>query len=612
MLVMLSLFTGPASAADTATWRLEDLYPSIDAFEAARKQTETAIDALPQCRGTLGTDAATLLRCLDQQTAVAQALGRLSSYTSNHSAADTRDDAWQARDGAVSLLGTRFAEAVSWLQPELVSLGADKIDAFLKAEPKLAPYDYPLHVTLRRGEHIRGPAEERILALSTAVTGAPGDTYQTFANAELPWPTVTLPDGSTSRLQQSEYGRLRSNADPAVRKLVFDAFFGKLAEYEGTMGALLATQVQSHWFVAQSRGYPSCVEASLAGNFVPREVYDTLVRETNANLPTLHRYLKLRASMLGIDQLKYSDLYVPLVASDAKFPLAESERLAIESAKPLGKDYVAAMQQGFANGWIDVYPHEGKVSGAYMSDSAYGVHPYVLLNHNDDFESATTLAHEFGHAMHSHLAMGAQPYPTAAYATFLAEIASTFNEALLLDLVVSKAKTDDEKLFYLGSALEGLRTTFFRQAMFAEFELAIHEKAEHGEPLTGGTLTAMYADLVRRYHGQSEGVVTVDDVWTHEWEFIPHFYYDFYVFQYATSIAASAQLSDAVLRKDKGATERYLTMLKAGGSDDPYTLLKTAGVDLASPEPYRALAARMNAIMDQIDAIRAKQAKKKK
>lgn len=609
---MIALLSTLAFGADDNTWQLDHLYPTVEAWEAARAETEAAIARLPECRGKLGTDAATLLACLEQQSAVGQTLGRLSSYTSNHSAADTRDDAWQARDGAVNLLATAFSENTSWFDPELLALGSEKVDAMLKTEPGLAPYAYPLHSLLRRGEHVRPPGEERILALATAITGSPGESYQTFANAELPWPTIALPDGTSTRLSQSEYGRLRSHPDPAVRKAVFDAFFGTIAAYEGTLGTLLGAQVSSHWFVAQARGYDSSVEAALAGNFVPREVYDTLVRESNANLPTLHRYFRLRASMLGIEKLAYSDLYVPIVASDREFSLQESERLALASAAPLGQPYVSAMKAGFAGGWIDVYPREGKVAGAYMSDSAYGVHPYVLLNHNDDYESASTLAHEFGHAMHSHLAMSSQPFPLANYATFLAEIASTFNEALLLDYMLDQAKTDDEKLFYLGSALDGLRTTFFRQAMFAEFELAMHEKVEKGEPLTGGTLTAMYADIVRRYHGSAEGIVTVDDTWTHEWGFVPHFYYDFYVFQYATSIAASSLLAEDVLDKKKGAADRYLGLLKAGGSDDPYVLLKNAGVDLASPEPYRAVAARMNAIMDQIEAIRAKQEKKKK
>jgi oligoendopeptidase F len=592
-------------------WQLEDIFPSVEAWEQERARTEGEIRKLGQCKGKLGQDAQTLLSCLEQSYSVRLTLGRLSSYANNHASGDTRDDAWQARSGAVQLLQTSMAEAMSWFGPELISLGSEKVEGFLAAEPKLAPYAYPLKSTLRRSAHVLSPAEERILALSSAVTETPGQTYTVFSNAELPWPTLTV-EGKPIKLSQSEYTRLRAHPDPAVRKLVFDTFFEALAGYESTMGGLLGTQVSSHWFLAQSRGYGSCVEAALADDFVPREVYDTLVREANANLPTLHRYLKLRAEILGIEKLAYADLYVPLVDSDLEFSLEESQRLAASSAKPLGADYVAAMEQGFRSGWTDAYPREGKISGAYMSDEAYGVHPYVLLNHNDDYESASTLAHEFGHAMHSHLSMSAQPFPTASYSIFLAEIASTFNEALLAEHMLSRAKTDEERLFYLGETLERLRTTFFRQAMFGEYELAIHEKVEKGEPLTGGTLTAMYADVVRRYHGHDQGVVQVDDVWTHEWQYIPHFYYDFYVYQYATSLAAASLLARDVIEKKKGATERYLGLLRAGGSDDPYVLLKKAGVDLATPEPYRAVAARMEEIMDQIEAIRKKQAKKKK
>lgn len=601
------LILATAALAADANWKLEHIYPTVEAFDAARAKTSEAIGKLGACQGKLGTDAATFLKCLDEQTAVEIAIGQLHSYASNHSNTDKRDDAWSQRDASINMLITDYSAATAWVAPEIVALGAQKIEGFLQQEPKLKVYDYPLHAVIRHAEHVLSEKEEKILALSGAITDRPGETYVTFANADLPWPMFKLPDGSEVRLQQAGYTKLRAHPDAAVRKQVFDTFFGTIQSYENTFGQLLGSQVASHWFVAQARGYDSSVEAALGGNFIPRSVYDTLVRETNANLPTLHRYLKLRADMLGIKELAYSDLYVPLVASDKEFDLAESERIAAASAKPLGKAYVSAMLDGFRNGWIDAYPREGKVPGAYMSDEAFGVHPYVLLNHNDDYEAASTLAHEYGHAMHSYLAAKAQPFQTVNYATFLAEIASTFNEALLLDYMVKNAKTDDEKLYYLGFALEGLRTTYFRQAMFAEYELAIHEQVEKGEPLTGGTLTDSYSNLVRRYYGHDQGVVRVDDAWTREWAYIPHFYYNFYVFQYATSIAASSLLAQDVLDGKKGAVDRYLKLLSAGGSNDPYVLLKDAGVDLATPEPYRALATRMNGIMDQIEALRAKQ-----
>jgi oligoendopeptidase F len=338
-------------------------------------------------------------------------------------------------------------------------------------------------------------------------------------------------------------------------------------------------------------------------------VFDTLIRETNATLPTLHRYFRLRAKMLGVPQLHYYDIYPPLVHSDIKLPFDAGRKLVLEAVAPLGSDYVAAMTRGFDNRWMDTYPRPRKLSGAHMDGYAYDVHPYVLMNYNDDYESVTTVAHEWGHAMHSYLANKAQPFVTANYAIFIAEIASTFNEELLLQRVLKTAKTDDERLYYLGYALEQLRGTFYRQAMFAEFERNIHARADKGEPLTGEALTKTYCEILKRYHGAKEGVVDIDDAYCVEWEYIPHFYNGFYVYQYATSIAASALFAQQVGRNEPGALNRYLDLLKAGGSGYPYELVKKAGVDLATPAPYQALAARMNSIMDEIEAIIAKKAK---
>lgn len=603
---LLALLLPLATAADT-TWHLQDIFPTVEAFDAARASADAAISELPKCRGHLGDDAATLLRCLEAQAEVGKQFGRLSSYTSNHTAADARDDAWQAREGAVAQLGTKLGEATSWFAPEINTLGSAKIEALIAAEPKLATYAYPLRSTLRQAAHTLGANEERILALSGAIESAPYDTYETFLNAELPWPELTLADGSKVTLRQSEYERTRKSLDRATRTQVFDAFFGTLSHYTGTLGSLLGAQITTHWYYAQARGYGSSVDAALSANFLPRSIYDSLVRETNANLPTLHRYFALRARMLSIDKLGYQDLYVPLVKAEKKYTLEDSKALTLAACKPLGKAYTEPMAKAFESGWMDVYPAEGKRGGAYMDDSAYGVHPFVLLNHNDDWLSASTFAHEWGHAMHSYLSMSTQPYATSDYPIFLAEIASTFNEALLLDLVLANAKTDEDRLYFLGSALENLRTTYFRQAMFAEFELALHERVEKGEPLTGGTITEVYADIVRRYHGSANGVVQIDDVWTNEWAFIPHFYYDFYVWQYATSIAASSLLAEKVIHKDKGAVEAYLGLLKAGGSDDPHALLLKAGVDMTTDAPYRAIATRMNTIMDKIEVILKKQ-----
>ncbi|HEX2531089.1 MAG TPA: M3 family oligoendopeptidase, partial [Burkholderiaceae bacterium] len=393
------------------------------------------------------------------------------------------------------------------------------------------------------------------------------------------------------------------------RKKVFDSFWEKWKEFERTFGVTLYEQLKKDAVYSKIRKYPDTLAQALDDNKLPTAVYDTLIRQANENLPTLHRYFRLRAKMLGVKQLHYYDIYPPLVAGNLRYPIASAEKLMLDAVKPLGPDYVAAMAEGLKRRWMDIYPRPRKRPGAYMNGAAYDVHPYLLLNYNDDYESVSTLAHEWGHAMHSSLANRNQPFVTADYPIFTAEIASTTNELLLLDHMLKIAQSDDEKLLYLGSALENLRGTFFRQAMFADFEREIHARVDKGESLTGEALSRLYGEILKRYHGDREGVVKIDDPYAVEWAYVPHFYTRFYVFQYATSIAAGSMFSESILNGEPGARERYLGVLKAGGSVYPYELIKDAGVDLASPAPYRALVARMNSIMDQIEAIEAGRAR---
>ncbi|TMH69985.1 MAG: oligoendopeptidase F family protein, partial [Betaproteobacteria bacterium] len=385
-------------------------------------------------------------------------------------------------------------------------------------------------------------------------------------------------------------------------------FWGKWKEFERTFGVTLHESLKKDTVYTRVRKYPDTLSRSLDRERLPPAVYQTLIAETNKGLPTLHRYFRLRARMLGLKEgeMRYYDIYPPLVASSLKYPLDQAKKMVLESVRPLGERYITAMANGFDNRWMDAYPRPRKQSGAHMAGSAYDVHPYVLMNYNDNYESVSTLAHEWGHAMHSYFSNAAQPFVNSDYATFVAEIASTFNEALLLEHALKSAKTDDERLLYLGSALENLRGTFFRQAMFAEFERDIHARVDKGESLSGKRLSEMYGEILRRYHGEREGVVKIDELYTVEWAYIPHFYYTFYVFQYATSIAASSLLADAVLKGEPSARERYLKLISAGGSDYPYELVKAAGVDLASPAPYQAAVARMNRVMDEIEAIEAR------
>jgi oligoendopeptidase F len=369
---------------------------------------------------------------------------------------------------------------------------------------------------------------------------------------------------------------------------------------------MLTTQVMGDHFTAQSRKFATALQAAQFPDNMPDAVYRTLVAEANASLPTLHRYLKMRKRLLGItDELHYYDNYPPMFKLDAqpKFDVPESERITLEALKPLGDDYLTLMRHGFGSSWMSVYPAEGKKLGAYMNPGAYDVHPYLLLNHNGDFQSLSTLAHEWGHAVHSLLANHAQPYEKSNYSTFIAESASIGNEMLLNDYMVAHAQSRQEKLYYLGQGLESIRQTFYRQVQFAEFELAIHEELEQGKPLSGGRMTEMYCSMLRKYYGEAEGVMKIDPEYCIEWAVVPHFYYNFYVYQYATSMAGAAELTDQILKEGAPARDRFIKLLSAGGSDYPYELYKRAGIDMATPAPYLALAARMNRLMDEIEKL---------
>ncbi|MDQ6619807.1 MAG: oligoendopeptidase F [Pseudomonadota bacterium] len=607
-LLFCLVILAPAAAAqsDADRWNLTDLFPDVASWSRAADQLEQDLAGLAGCKGHLADDAATLKRCFDQQTDMAKRLNRLYVYASEMHNGDTGDTANLELQQKAQLIFTRLRETTSFVEPELLRAGREKITALMQQEPGLAVYRQPLEEVLHRAPHTLDDKGESLLAAFSFAGRAGASTYGILTNADMPWPTIKLADGSEARLDQSGYTRHREAANREDRKRVMDAFFGALKGFERTLGVTYYSSVKEDVMRSRVRDYSDTLVAALDGKRIPREVHDTLIRETNANLPTLHRYFRLRARMLGVPEMRYYDIYPPLVASQRKFGLDVGKRLMLESVAPLGSAYSDTLREAANARWMDVYPRPRKLSGAHMSGAAYDVHPYLLLNYNDDYESVSTLTHEWGHAMHSVLSNRAQPFATAGYPIFIAEIASTLNEALLLDHMLKIAKDDDERLLYLGSALEQLRATFFRQAMFAEFERDAHARVERGETLSGSSLSRMYGELLRRYHGEAQGVVKIDDTYTIEWAYIPHFYNAYYVYQYATSIAASSLFADRIVRKEPGALDRYLTLLQAGGSDYPYELVKRAGVDLASPEPYRALVGRMNAIMDEIESILAR------
>lgn len=597
----------PAWAQDGATaaaaWDLSELYPSDAAWEAARKATLAEVPAMRNWAGRLGSDAPTMAAALVAGSDLNRTISRLYVYASLKADEDVRIAANQERRAQIIDLYTALGEATAWMAPELLTVGQARIDAFVAQNATLRDrFSFFLANTLRQAPHTLTPEGEAILASATTPLQGPQEISGQLRSSDIPWPTITLSTGKSVRLDSQGYTLNRDAPNRDDRRRVFDAFFGAHQAFRSSFGATYAANVRGDIFTAKARRYPTSLAAALATANVPEAVYRTLVAQANEGLPQLHRYFDLRRRMLKLPDLHYYDIYPPLVSQDRRISLAEMRATTIAAVKPLGPDYVARIGKATAARWMDPYPRPGKRPGAYMNPGAFDVHPYLLLNLGENYEGMSTFAHEWGHAVHSLLAASAQPFDKADYPIFLAEIASTLNEQLLAAHMLGQAKTKQEKLFYLGQQMESLRSTFFRQTMFAEFELKAHDMAEAGEGLSGERFTAVYLDLLKRYHGPR---MTIDPVYAAEWAFIPHFYNSFYVFQYATSISAASYFARAILSGGARERDNYLGVLKAGGSDYPTEILKRAGLDMATPAPYRALVATLKETLDQAEALLA-------
>ena len=599
--------SGSLSAQDTARyeWDLTDIYADASDWQSALDQVSLRITEFQNLKGSLGVNAQSFLRVMSEYSDLNKEAARVYVYTSLQRDADQREPEAQARFGLARQMYTDLTAGLSWINPELLKIGEDKVNRFFEEESDLADYEFLVRDILRQSPHTLDEATEAILAQAGMILSSPSQIYQNYANADIPWPEVTLSEGETVLLNQSGYGLWRASANREDRKLVFDTFWQTWQQYADGMGATLASEVQSNVFSARVRNHEGVLANNLFDDGLPPEIYTQLVAQVNEALPTFHRYLQLRGSMLGIEDLRYYDIYPPLVnVNTGVFDLKRSQDITFEALRPFGDEYLSLLDLGLQQNWMHSHPQPGKRSGAYMNGSVYDVHPYVLLNHNDDYESMSTFAHEWGHAVHSLLANANNPYETAGYSTFIAEMASTINEILLQEYMIANAKTREEQLFYLGGALEQIRGTFFRQTMFAEFELAIHQAAERGEPLTGPRLTEIYGELLKRYHGHDIGILTIDDLYTVEWAFIPHFYRDFYVFQYATSISGAAWFAEQFLAGDENVRDAFIRVLSAGGSDYPHNiLLNEAGLDMTLPESYDPILRRMVSLMDRIEAL---------
>lgn len=591
---------------DKYKWNLADIYPDVAAWRTAKDGLATTLPELRRYEGRLGQSAELLVTALDDMYRVSKDLSRLYTYASLIADQDTRVSTHQGMVQEMQQVAAAFSAQVAYIEPEILRVGGTTIEGFLKTEPRLAPYAFYLRDIARRADHTLTDREERLLADAQPLAASPGSIYGILSNADFPYPTITLKDGTTARVDQAGFTALRASAVREDRSAAMEAFFTALGRFGRTYGTTMHANVQKNLFYSRARKYDSSLAMALDGANIPRSVYTRLVEGVNRHLPTFHRYLRLRKRMLGLDALHYYDLYAPLVSSvELRYTPEQAQQHILDAMRPLGADYGAVLARAFRDRWIDFYPTEGKRSGAYSHGGAYDVHPYMLLNYQGKYDDMSTLAHELGHTMHSHYSNTTQPYATADYPIFVAEVASTFNEALLIDHMLGSIRDPKTRLSLLGSYLENIKGTVFRQTQFAEFELRMHELGQQGAPLTGEALDALYLSLTRKYYGHDAGVSIVDDFVAHEWSYIPHFYRDFYVYQYATSFTASLALAEKVKGGDADATRRYLTFLASGGSNYPIALLRTAGVDMTTDEPLDLTIRRMNAVMDEMETLLA-------
>ncbi|MFT3739693.1 MAG: oligoendopeptidase F [Breznakibacter sp.] len=590
--------------ADSYKWDLSHIYASENDWRNGKDEVAKLMEKVPSYKGRLTKSATVLLECLELNTQISKQASRLAVYVGMNADIDTRNTHYQALQKELRQMFTDFGAQTAFINPEILSVDWKTIEKFIKKEPGLKVYEKMLMSLFRQKEHVLSDKEEAVLALTSLIMGAPASTYNIFANAEMPAPDVVLSDGQKVALDNAGYSKYRASANRADRQLVFDAYWGNWKKFEATMGELMGANVKEDVFGAKSRRYESSLQAALQPNEIPESVYLSLVENVNKNLPAFHRYLRIKARMLGVDTLHYSDMYAPVTGNvTLTYPYDTAKPLVLDALKSLGPDYVSVVEKAFNERWVDVYPTPGKRSGAYSNGGAFDVHPYILLNYNDQYNEVSTLAHELGHTMHSYYSNKTQPYPLARYSIFNAEVASTFNEVLLFESMRPKVTDDTQRLALLMDWLDRFKGTLFRQTQFAEFELAMHQMGDKGQPITGSALTKLYGDILKKYYGHDQGVCVIDKNCDMEWAFIPHFYRSFYVYQYSTSFTASISLAADVLAQKPGALERYKAFLASGSTKYPIELLQDAGVDMTTSQPFETTIAAMNRVMDEIEAI---------
>lgn len=568
------------SAEDT--WRLEDIFPSDDAWEKEFQEVKGMIGKIQDFEGTLSKTAENLYEALQYQDAISSRLGKLYTYAHMRYDQDTTNSFYQGLNDRATNLYTQVASALSFAVPEILTMKEEEIAKFLQEHDELSLYKHSLDEINRQRPHVLSAKEEALLAEASEVLSASSNTFGMLNNADLTFPSVKDENGEEVEITHGRYIRFLESENQEVRKNAFKAVYETYGKYKNTFASTLGGTVKKDNFQAKVRNYDSARQSALSNNNIPETVYDNLVNTVNKNLHLLHRYVELRKKVLGVEELHMYDLYTPLI-KDVKMAVTydEAKEYILKGLTPLGEEYSEILKEGFENRWVDVQENKGKRSGAYSSGT-YGTNPYILMNWQDNVNNLFTLAHEFGHSVHSYYTRKTQPYPYGNYSIFVAEVASTCNEALLNDYLLKTIDDDKKRLYLLNHFLEGFRGTVFRQTMFAEFEHKIHELAQSGEALTSDLLTETYYELNKKYFGDS---IHIDEEIGLEWARIPHFYYNYYVYQYATGYSAATALSKQILEEGQPAVDRYLEFLKAGSSDYPIEVLKKAGVDMTQSTP---------------------------
>ncbi|EES74814.1 oligoendopeptidase F [Paenibacillus sp. oral taxon 786 str. D14] len=580
------------------TWQLQDLFPDQAAWDKSYNDLKKLKDKAAEFEGKL-TDAEHIKAVFELEDELSLQIERLYVYAHLHHDEDTTNPTYQALVQKAKKLSVEVSEALSFITPEILALPEQELDKLIN-DPVLADYKFTLQEIKREKAHVLSKTEEALLAQVGNLSQAPQQIFGMINNADMKFPKIKDENGNEVDLTHGSYIQFLENPNREVRERAFKAVYETYRKQKNTIAATLSANVNKNMFYSRVRKYPSVLEMSLYGDNIPKEVYTNLIDAVHESLPLLQRYMKLRKKLLGVDELHMYDLFAPLVEEYKwEIPYEDAKKMVEEGLKPLGEEYLKVLREGFENRWIDVYENEGKRTGAY-SWGAYGTHPYVLLNHKDNLNSMFTLAHEMGHALHSYFSDEALKYRDAQYTIFLAEVASTTNEALLMDYLLKKSTDPKQKLYLLTYYADQFRTTLFRQTMFAEFEKLIHERAEAGESLTPQELSEIYYDLNVKYHGKD---MVVDQDIEMEWARIPHFYTSFYVYKYATGFSAATSFSKQILEEGKPAVDRYLGFLKSGGSDYSINILKKAGVDMSSPQPIREAMSVFENVIEQMEQL---------